>query len=321
MIELLSSMLVAVGSNDSTFVVREETSSDASSDVVSLSEGSVTTPEVASGMESDDVTTSDCTSDLVIISGRSVGCVSMLVGVTRSESVNTEFVLATPSPILAMVVSMDWDRAENTEDSSDTRLDGMSVTEGSIEESEVTWRGISVELKTSVVWTSPMEVIDGKSVVSAELVKNTDSATCVKILVGDTIPVSMGTMLELVSSKSMIELLWSGKFDRIVPEETISEIALGRTSVAEGNVGSSVMICEIVFCVSEPDVIDGTRSVVSGRALVSETSDAIVELSTTIELMVGTSWIVELLPRSSSPVRDSGVMVADASRSEMVFDG
>lgn len=50
MIELLSSMLVAEASDDSINVVIEEMGSDASSDVVSLSEGSATTPEVASGM-------------------------------------------------------------------------------------------------------------------------------------------------------------------------------------------------------------------------------------------------------------------------------
>lgn len=55
-IELLSSTLVAVASDGTT---TEETSSDASPDVVLLSKGSVSTSEVASGMGPDEVGTSD----------------------------------------------------------------------------------------------------------------------------------------------------------------------------------------------------------------------------------------------------------------------
>ena len=79
---LLSSVLVAVASIDSNCVVREGVSSDASSDVMLLSEGSVSTPEVASGMTSDEVGTSAWTFELVITSEDSVGCAGMLVVVT-----------------------------------------------------------------------------------------------------------------------------------------------------------------------------------------------------------------------------------------------
>jgi C-terminal processing protease CtpA/Prc len=58
-IELLSSALVAVASDGSDGTTTEETSSDASPDVVLLSKGSVSTSEVASGMGSDEVGTSD----------------------------------------------------------------------------------------------------------------------------------------------------------------------------------------------------------------------------------------------------------------------
>lgn len=113
-----------------------EISSDASSVVALLSEGSVSTPEVASGMASDEVGTSDWIIEL--ISGRSVGCVRMLVGVIRSESATKELVLASPSPILALVVSINPDTVDTPEDSSDTRLKGTSVTVGRVEPSEVT---------------------------------------------------------------------------------------------------------------------------------------------------------------------------------------
>lgn len=167
-----------------------------------------------------------------------------------------------------------------------------------------------------------MEVMDGISVISAKMLEIVDSVSPDRTLVGDTIPVSTGTVLVLVSSRSTRELLVSGRFDTIVSAETSSEAALVGTSVTEGSVGASVTICVIGGCVSELDMMADGRPVVSARALVSEISDAIVELSTTTELMVGMSSVVELVPRSPSPVsRGSGVTVGDTSRSEMVLDG
>lgn len=163
---------------------------------------------------------------------------------------------------------------------------------------------------------------DGESLISIGMLEIVGSVNCVRTLVGVNVSVSMGTELVLVFPRSMTELLMSGRSDRTVSEEITSETALGVTSVAEGSVGSSVMICEIVVCVSKFDVIDGSRSVVSARTLVSEMSDASEELSTTIELMVETSSLVELVPRSPRPVSsDSGNTVADGGRSEMVADG
>lgn len=148
-IEMLSSVLVAVAPNDSDGVNAEEKSSDASSDVVLLSDGSVSTPVVASGMAFDELGTSDWISELVIASGRSVGCVRMPVGKTRSESVTKE--LVTSSSILALVVSSDSVTVNSAEDNPDTRLEGTSVMEGRLESSEVTERVASIELKISVV--------------------------------------------------------------------------------------------------------------------------------------------------------------------------
>ena len=284
-IVLLSSVLVAVASIDSNCVVSEVISSDASSDVVLLGSGSIS--EVASGIESDEVGTSDWTSKLVIASEDSVGCAKMLVGVPRSKLVTVELVLAPPSPISALVVSIDSDAVKIAEDSSDTRLEGASVVEGRIEASELTSRVASVELKTSVVCTSPMEVTGGEPVMSAKLLENVDPL--VRTMVGVIMPVSTGSELVLILSRSTIELVMSGKSDPIVSEKIGSETALDGTSVAGGRVGVSVMICERVFCVSGPDVIDGSESVVSARVLVSESSVSAVELSSTIELMVGMS--------------------------------
>lgn len=278
----LSSVLVAVASIDSNCVAREVISSDPSSDVVLLSEGSVSTPEVASGMRSDEVGTPAWTSELVITTERSVGCVRTPVGVPRSE-----LVLATPRPISALVVSIDSDAVTIAEDSSDARLDRTSVAEGRVGASEVTSRVVSVELKTSVVCASPIEVTDGESVSSAGLLANVDSL--VRTMVGVITPVSTGPELVLISSRPITELVVSGNSDTTVSEEIGSDAALDGTSVAEGNVGVSVMICEIVLCASGPDVIDGSKSVVSARALVSESSGSAVELSITIELKVGMS--------------------------------
>jgi hypothetical protein len=258
-------------------------------------------------MGSEGVGTLDWASELVITSGRSVGCVRTLVGVTRSEPITTELVLAAPSKILALV-STDSNPVGTADDSSNTKLEGVSVTGERVE--------MSVELKTSV-WASPMEVIDGESVTSG--LENTDSVDCIRTLVGVANSLPKGTALVLVSSRSIPELLVSGKLDTIVSEGSIWETALDNTSGAEASVGASVMICENVVCVS--DVIDGSSSVVSARMLVGERSDAIVELSTTIELMVGTSWAVELVLISPRPVGGSGATVADVSRSEMVLDG
>jgi hypothetical protein len=44
------------------------------------------------------------------------------------------------------------------------------------------------------------------------------------------------------------------------------------------------MVWGIALCAFEPDVVDGSRSVVSTRALVSEGSDSTAEPSTMIEL-------------------------------------
>jgi len=196
-------------------------------------------------------------------------------------------VLATPRPISALVVSSDSDAVTIAEVSSDTRLERTSVAEGRIGASELISRVVSVELKTSVACASPIEVTVGESVISARLLENVDSLA--EIMVGVIIPVSMGPELVLISSRPITELVISGNSDLTFSEKIGSETALDGTSVAAGSVGVSVMICEIVLCVSGSDVISGSKSVVSARVLVSESSGSAVELAITIELKVGIS--------------------------------
>jgi hypothetical protein len=282
-----------------------------------LGEGSVSMAEVASAIGSEDGSVIDCTSELVTTSGRSVDWVILSVAVLRSESITTELVLATPSTIPEPMGSMVSDAVTVAESCSDTTLEGRSVIRGRIEASVVTPGVVSADIEISV-WASTVEVIDGALVTS---VGKLDSVASVRTSVGVAISLWMGTEPVLALSRSIPELVVSGKSDKIVSEESSWEIAL-EGMVAETSVGASVMIWGIALCASETDVIDGSRSVVSARALVSEGSDSTAELSTTIELGVEMSWAVELVPISSSPVsRDSGARLAEVSRSEMVLDG
>jgi hypothetical protein len=302
-IELLSSALVAVASDGSDGTTTEETSSDASPDVVLLSKGSVSTSEVASGMRSDEVGTSDWMSEL-IASGRSVGCVRTLVGVTKPESMTTELVLAAPSRSL-MLVSIASDAVTTAEVRSDTTLEGRSVTAGRSETSRVSSDVISAEIEVSV-GASAIGVIDGELTASARTLEDT--------------PVSIDKELVLGPSRSIPELLVLDKSDTIVSEASSWDIALNEASVPEGSVGASVMIWEVAVCASTSDVIDGSRLVVSTVAE-SERSDSIAELSTTAKLVEGRSCVAELIAVSPSPVAGSGALVIDVSRSEMVLDG
>jgi hypothetical protein len=285
-----------------------------------LGEGSVSMAEVASAIGSEDGSVMDCTSELVRTSGRSVGCIKLSAAVLRPEIITTELVLATPSTILELMGSMVSDVVTAAEPCSDTTLEGMSVTRGRIEESVAISR-VPANWEVSV-WASAIEVTDGVMVIPAKILEETGSVACVRTSVGVTGSVSMGKKLALVSSRSILELVVPGRSDTIVSEGSNWETALDRTSVAEESVGFSVMVWGIALCAFEPDVVDGSRSVVSTRALVSEGSDSTAEPSTMIELGKEMSWVVELVPLSSSPVsRDSGARLAEVSRSEMVLDG
>lgn len=62
------------------------------------------------------------------ISDRSVACVGMSVWVAMSELTNEELALATPSTMLALIMSARLDALSTSE--ADTGLDGTSVAEG-----------------------------------------------------------------------------------------------------------------------------------------------------------------------------------------------
>jgi hypothetical protein len=304
----------------SSALVTEDGSSASTVDTMLLGEGSVLMAEVASAIYSEDGSVTGCTSELVTSSGRPVSCVKSPVAVLRSEYTTTELVLATPSTALALAVSIASDTVIATEPCPDTTLEGMSVTRAGIEES-VAISGVFANWEVSV-WASAIEVTGGVMVISARLLEGTGSVACVRTSVTLTDPVSMGKKLALVASGSIPELAVSGRSDKIVSEEISWEIALDGTSVTEESVEASVMGWGIADGVIESDVIDGNKSVVSARALVSEGSDRTAELSTTIELGEEMSWAVELVSISLSPVsRDSGARVAEVSRSEMVLDG
>jgi hypothetical protein len=318
-IDMLSSVLLTVASNDPDDVIVEDSSSGSTTDVTLLGEGSASMTELVSAPESDEVSAADRASELVIISDRSVGCARMLVGVAKSDSITTELVPVTSSTILELTTSSDADDAIET--CSETTLEGISVKDGRIETSVAISRVVSGSIEVSV-WASPIEVIDGAVVISARLLEETGSVVCVRILVGVTNSDSMGTVLVLALSRSKTELLASGKLGTFVCEERSWDTTLERISVAEERVGASVTIWETVVCVPDTDVVDGKRSDVSVRVLIGETSDSIAELSITTELKEELSWVAELEPRSPSPVsRDSGDTDADVIGSRILLDG
>jgi hypothetical protein len=318
-IDMLSSVLLTVASNDSDDVIVEDSSSGSTTDVTLLGEGSASMTELVSAPESDEVSAADRVSELVTISDRSVGCARMLVGVVKSDSITTELVPVTSSTILELTTSSDADDAIET--CSETTLDGISVKDGRIETSVAISRVVSGSIEVSV-WASPIEMIDGAVVISARLLEETDSVVCVRILVGVTNSDSMGTVLVLALLRSITELLASGKLGTFVCEERSSDTTLERISVAEERVGASVTIWETVVCVSDTGVVNGKRSDVSVRVLIGGTSDSTAELSITTELKEELSWVAELEPRSPSPVsRDSGDTDADVIRSRILLDG
>jgi hypothetical protein len=318
-IDMLSSVLLTVASNDSDDVIVEDSSSGSTTDVTLLGEGSASMTELVSAPESDEVSAADRVSELVTISDRSVGCARMLVGVVKSDSITTELVPVISSTILELTTSSDADDAIET--CSETTLDGISVKDGRIETSVAISRVVSGSIEVSV-WASPIEMIDGAVVISARLLEETDSVVCVRILVGVTNSDSMGTVLVLALLRSITELLASGKLGTFVCEERSSDTTLERISVAEERVGASVTIWETVVCVSDTGVVNGKRSDVSVRVLIGGTSDSTAELSITTELKEELSWVAELEPRSPSPVsRDSGDTDADVIRSRILLDG
>jgi hypothetical protein len=138
----------------------------------------------------------------LIASGRSVGCVRTLVGVTKPESMTTELVLAAPSRSL-MLVSIASDAVTTAEVRSDTTLEGRSVTAGRSETSRVSSDVISAEIEVSV-GASAIGVIDGELTASARTLEDT--------------PVSIDKELVLGPSRSIPELLVLDKSDTIVSE-------------------------------------------------------------------------------------------------------
>jgi hypothetical protein len=292
-IDMLSSTLLAVTSTDSDDVIVEDGSPGSRADVTLLGEASVSMAKLVSAPESDEVSATDRVSELVIISGRSVGWARMLVGLAKLESITTELVPVTSSTILELIISTDPDDVIET--CSETTLEGMSVIEGRIEESAAISGVVSGGIELSV-WASTIEVIDGAVVISAGTLEETGSVVCVRISVGVIDSDSIDTMLVLALSRSITELLVSGKLGISVSEERSWDTTLERISVAEERVGASVTIWETAACVSDADVMDGKRSVVSAkvlvgrisddsaRVLVGEMSDSIAELLITTEL-------------------------------------
>jgi hypothetical protein len=330
-IDMLSSTLLAVTSTDSDDVIVEDGSPGSRADVTLLGEASVSMAKLVSAPESDEVSATDRVSELVIISGRSVGWARMLVGLAKLESITTELVPVTSSTILELIISTDPDDVIET--CSETTLEGMSVIEGRIEESAAISGVVSGGIELSV-WASTIEVIDGAVVISAGTLEETGSVVCVRISVGVIDSDSIDTMLVLALSRSITELLVSGKLGISVSEERSWDTTLERISVAEERVGASVTIWETAACVSDADVMDGKRSVVSAkvlvgrisddsaRVLVGEMSDSIAELLITTELKEELSWVAELEPRSPIPVsRGSGDTDADVIESRMLLDG
>jgi hypothetical protein len=330
-IDMLSSTLLAVASNDSDNVTVEDSSSGSRTDATLLGEGGVSMTELVSAPESDEVSATDRVFELVVSSGRSVGCARVLVGVAKSESIITELVPVTSSTTLELKTSSDADDVIGA--CSETMLEGMSVAEGRIETSVAISGIVSDNIEVSV-WASTIEVTDGAVVISAKLIEETDSVVWVRTSVGVTGSDSMGTMLVLAFSRSITELLMSGKSGTFVSEERNWDTTLERTSVAEERVGASVTIWETPVCVPDADVMDGKRSDVSAkvlvgrtsdvsaRVLVGEMSDSIAELSITAELKEEVSWVAELESRSPSPVsRGSDDTVADVIGSRMLLDG
>jgi len=62
-------------------------------------------------------------------------------------------------------------------------------------------------------------VIDGAVITSVRLLEDTGSVVCVRILVGMTDSDSMSTVLVLALSRSITELLVSGKLGTVVCDE------------------------------------------------------------------------------------------------------
>lgn len=147
-IDMLSSVLLTVASNDPDDVIVEDSSSGSTTDVTLLGEGSASMTELVSAPESDEVSAADRASELVIISDRSVGCARMLVGVAKSDSITTELVPVTSSTILELTTSSDADDAIET--CSETTLEGISVKDGRIETSVAISRVVSGSIEVSV---------------------------------------------------------------------------------------------------------------------------------------------------------------------------
>jgi len=147
-IDMLSSVLLAVASSDSDDVIVEDSSPESRTDVTLIGEGSASMTELGSAPESDEVIARDRVSELVITSGRSVGCASMLVGVAKSVSITTELVPVTSSTILELTISSDADDVIET--CSETTLEGIPVNDGRIERSVALSMVVSGSIEVSV---------------------------------------------------------------------------------------------------------------------------------------------------------------------------
>lgn len=166
---LLISTLVAVVSDDANDLITDESKSELSLDVGLLGKVVASLPRVVPVMGSDDAKTSDGATELGEVSDRPVACAKMLVGTAMSESIDEELVLAAPSTMLALIVSIKLEALSAAE--AGTILEGTSVAEEKVDMSVMPSEGVVGRVDVS---DSESKVIDGTSVASETALAGTE---------------------------------------------------------------------------------------------------------------------------------------------------
>jgi hypothetical protein len=283
---VLDKASVAEGSVGASVIICEVTVCASTSDVLDGSRLVVST--VAESERSDPIAELSITAKLV--EGRS--CVAELIPVS-------------PSPVEASgAMVMDVSRSEMV-------LDGRSVRTGMSPVIEPRYESVAEGFARTLVATleitsdgtevwdprSTLDVIDGRSVVSARMLDSTDSGSVVEL------PIAVGSKEELSSMTEPVSAeLVSGTSGAVVTDgRTSAPVIDGRSVVGAdveaasmivsvlgmGEAENSDMISELIVGVGNP-VVSSTTSVGTGSRMIAELSAAdamIEEASCTMELV------------------------------------